>query len=36
MKGWATLPDAVVADDTALDVWLARAFAFAASLPAKA
>ncbi len=35
MSGWATLPDAVVADDDALDAWLARAFAFAASLPAK-
>jgi hypothetical protein len=35
MKGWATLPDAVVADDAALDAWLDRAFAFAASLPAK-
>jgi hypothetical protein len=35
MSGWATLPDAVVADDAALDAWLTRAFAFAASLPAK-
>ena len=36
MKGWATLPPDVVADDAALDGWLARALAFAASLPAKA
>jgi len=36
MKGWATLPDDVVADDGALDAWLERAFAFAATLPAKA
>jgi hypothetical protein len=35
MKGWATLPAAVVADDAALDGWLARAFGFAASLPPK-
>jgi hypothetical protein len=35
MKGWATLPEAVVADDEALDAWLERALAFAASLPPK-
>jgi TfoX/Sxy family transcriptional regulator of competence genes len=35
MKGWATLPAQVVEDDAELDAWLARAFAFAASLPAK-
>jgi hypothetical protein len=35
MSGWAALPAAVVADDTVLDIWLDRAFAFAASLPAK-
>jgi hypothetical protein len=35
MKGWASLPTAVVADDAALDGWLAKALAFAASLPAK-
>ncbi len=35
MSGWATLPADVVADDSALDAWLTRAFAFAASLPAK-
>jgi hypothetical protein len=35
MKGWAALPPDVVADDAALDAWLDRALAFAASLPAK-
>ena len=35
MKGWASLPAEVVADDAALDGWLGKAFAFAASLPAK-
>jgi hypothetical protein len=35
MTGWATLPADVVADDAALDGWLAKALAFAASLPAK-
>jgi hypothetical protein len=35
MKGWAMLPEAVVGDDDALDAWLERAMAFAASLPAK-
>jgi len=35
MTGYGTLPPDVVADDTALDAWLARALAFAASLPPK-
>ena len=35
MKGWGRLPVDVIADDAALDAWLERAFAFAASLPAK-
>jgi len=35
MKGYATLPPDVVADDDALDAWIERAIAFAASLPAK-
>jgi TfoX/Sxy family transcriptional regulator of competence genes len=35
MKGWASLPAEVVADDAALDPWLERALAFAGSLPAK-
>ena len=35
MKGWGALPPAVVADDAALDVWLARAIGFAGSLPPK-
>jgi hypothetical protein len=35
MKGWGALPPDVVADDSSLDEWLARAFAFAGSLPAK-
>ncbi len=35
MKGYATLPPGVVADDEALDSWIERAIAFAASLPAK-
>jgi TfoX/Sxy family transcriptional regulator of competence genes len=35
MKGWGSLPGAVVGDDEALDRWLARAFAYAASLPPK-
>ena len=35
MTGWAMLPPDVVTDDTALDRWLERAFAFAASLPPK-
>ena len=36
MSGWAMLPRDVVDDDADLDRWLARAFAFAASLPPKA
>jgi TfoX/Sxy family transcriptional regulator of competence genes len=36
MTGWATLPRETVDDDDALDAWLERALAFAASLPAKA
>jgi hypothetical protein len=35
MKGYATLPPDVIADDAALDAWLDRAIAFAESLPAK-
>jgi len=35
MAGWASLPADVVADDDALDGWVARAFAFAGSLPPK-
>jgi hypothetical protein len=35
MRGWATLPRDVVDDDEALDAWIARAIAFANSLPAK-
>jgi TfoX/Sxy family transcriptional regulator of competence genes len=35
MSGYATLPPDVVADDARLDAWLARAIAFAGSLPAK-
>ena len=35
MRNWGRLPVDVVADDAALDAWLERAFAFAASLPAK-
>jgi TfoX/Sxy family transcriptional regulator of competence genes len=35
MKGWASLPPEVVADDAALEPWLERALAFAGSLPAK-
>ncbi len=35
MKGWASLPPAIVADDAALTPWLERAFAFAGSLPPK-
>jgi TfoX/Sxy family transcriptional regulator of competence genes len=36
MGGYATLPRDVVGDDDALDTWVARALAHAASLPAKA
>jgi hypothetical protein len=35
MRGWASLPPDVVADDARLDAWVARALAFAESLPAK-
>jgi TfoX/Sxy family transcriptional regulator of competence genes len=35
MTGWSVLPRGVVDDDEALDGWLQRALAFAASLPAK-
>ncbi|HEY2887512.1 MAG TPA: TfoX/Sxy family protein [Candidatus Limnocylindrales bacterium] len=35
MKGYATLPANVIADDAALDGWIDRALAFAGSLPAK-
>ena len=35
MKGYATLPDHVVADDASLDGWIRRAIAFGETLPAK-
>lgn len=35
MKGYATLPRDVVADDAALDGWLERAIALGKTLPAK-
>jgi TfoX/Sxy family transcriptional regulator of competence genes len=35
MKGYATLPPEVVADDAALDAWLERAIAHGKTLPAK-
>ena len=35
MKGYATLPRDIVADDGALDGWLARAIEFGKTLPAK-
>jgi TfoX/Sxy family transcriptional regulator of competence genes len=35
MKGYATLPPDVVAQDAELDAWLERAITFAGSLPAK-
>jgi TfoX/Sxy family transcriptional regulator of competence genes len=35
MTGWTLLPRELVDDDAGLDAWLGRAFAFAASLPAK-
>jgi TfoX/Sxy family transcriptional regulator of competence genes len=35
MKGYATLPPDVVADDAALDAWLERAIALGKTLPAK-
>lgn len=36
MSGWASLPPDVVADDAALDEWVERSIAFAATLPPKA
>ena len=35
MKGYATLPPDVVAEDDALDGWIRRAIAFGQTLPAK-
>ena len=35
MKGYAVLPADIVADDVALDGWLARAIGFGKTLPAK-
>jgi TfoX/Sxy family transcriptional regulator of competence genes len=35
MKGYATLPDDVVADDASLDGWIRRAIALGKTLPAK-
>ena len=35
MKGYATLPPDIVADDDALDGWVRRAIAFGRTLPAK-
>ena len=35
MRGYGTLPPDVVADEGALDEWIARAITFAGSLPAK-
>lgn len=35
MKGYATVPATVVADDTALDDWVRRSITFGQSLPAK-
>lgn len=35
MKGYATLPDDVVADDEALDGWVRRAISYVQTLPAK-
>ena len=35
MKGYATLPDDVVADDDALDEWVRRAISYVRTLPAK-
>lgn len=35
MKGYATLPSDVVADDAQLDDWIRRSIAFGRSLPAK-
>lgn len=36
MRGYAVLPEAVVADDDAIDGWASRALAFTATLPPKA
>jgi len=35
MKGYAKLPEAVVADDAVLDDWMRRSIAFGGTLPAK-
>ena len=35
MKGYAIVPPSIVADDAAIDGWLARAFAHGRSLPPK-
>ena len=35
MRGYATLPPDVVADDAALDGWIGRAIAYAGTLPPK-
>jgi TfoX/Sxy family transcriptional regulator of competence genes len=35
MKGWVTVPDAVVKDEVELKRWVLRALTFAAGLPAK-
>ncbi len=35
MKGYAALPDEVVADDSQIDAWVSEALAYTATLPAK-
>ena len=35
MKEYVALPAAILGDETALDSWVARSFAFASSLPVK-
>jgi TfoX/Sxy family transcriptional regulator of competence genes len=35
MKGYATVPKDVVADDAAIDDWIGRAIAYVGTLPAK-
>ena len=35
MKGYAALPDSVVADDGQIDAWVGSALAYTATLPAK-
>jgi TfoX-like protein len=35
MKGYAVMPDAVVADDRAVDAWVREALAYTATLPPK-